>query len=86
MRIENSEGSLKETYFLAAISFFFLLLSTMNTMAKRTIVGRNGAIMSIMPSMVSPPKDTYYSGTRFPYLFTTVQYLSARNDLGAHLG
>lgn len=38
-------------YFLAAISFFFLFRNTMKTNASRTMVGRNGAIISIIPSM-----------------------------------
>ena len=68
MSIEKSKWSQKETYFLAAISFFFLLLRTMYTRAKRTIVGRNGAIMSIMPSMMSPPRDMFDFGNALPLL------------------
>ena len=59
---------LEETYFLAASSFFFLLFRTMKTRAKRTIVGRNGAITSIMPSMMSPPRDMLVFGNALPLL------------------
>ena len=66
--VMKKNRSRNEIYFLAASSFFFLLFRTMKTKAKRTIVGRNGAIMSIMPSMRSPPRVMSVFGNALPLL------------------
>lgn len=82
--MKRKERVLKSHYFLAASSFFFLLFRTMKTRAKRTIVGRNGAITSIMPSMMSPPRIVSDFGNALPLLIYNCSW-AAGPERSGHL-